>query len=153
MIAKGTKIWALLFFFVFSLFSSVVFAEGEEEDEPSESDKDKVDLLQVRDLGMRSFSISSTMASSTMTSRTKISRTNGIGYFTAYYNSEELTLEVTDYEGQVYVSIIGGYSINEVLAVDGFGVFDIDLGDLQPGTYNLEIEAQSVTYVGTLYIE
>lgn len=150
MIAKGTKISALLFFFIFSLFSSVVFAEGEEEEEeePSESDKDKVDLLQVRDLGMRSFPISSMM-----TSGTKTSRINGIDYFTAYYNSEELTLEVTDYEGQVYVSIIGGYSINEVLVVNGFGVFDIDLGDLQPGTYNLEIEAQSVTYVGTLYIE
>ncbi len=141
--AKGTKIWALLFFFIFSLFSSVVFAEGDDEEEPSESDKDKVDLLQVRDLGMMSFSISRTMTSST----------NEIGYFTAYYNDEELTLEVTNYEGQVYVSIIGGYSINEVFAVDGFGVFDIDLSGLQPGTYDLEIDAQSVTYVGKLYIE
>lgn len=141
--AKGTKIWTLLFFFIFSLFSSVVFAEGDDEEEPSESDKDKVDLLRVRDLGIMSFSISRTMTSST----------NEIGYFTAYYNDEELTLEVANYEGQVYVSIIGGYSINEVFAVDGFGVFDIDLSGLQPGTYDLEIDAQSVTYVGKLYIE
>jgi hypothetical protein len=143
MMAKGTKIWTLLFFFIFSLFSSVVFAEGDDEEEPSESDKDKVDLLRVRDLGIMSFSISRTMTSST----------NEIGYFTAYYNDEELTLEVANYEGQVYVSIIGGYSINEVFAVDGFGVFDIDLSGLQPGTYDLEIDAQSVTYVGKLYIE
>jgi hypothetical protein len=143
MMAKGIKIWALLFFFIFSLLSSVVFAEGDEEEEPSESDKDKVDLLQVRDLGLKSFSISGTMALST----------NDIADFTAYYNSDELTLEVANYQGAVYVSIIGGYNINEVLVVDGFGVFDIDLSGLQPGTYDLEIDAQSVTYVGKLYIE
>jgi len=92
MMAKGTKIWTLLFFFIFSLFSSVVFAEGDDEEEPSESDKDKVDLLRVRDLGIMSFSISRTMTSST----------NEIGYFTAYYNDEELTLEVANYEGRYY---------------------------------------------------
>ena len=141
--AKGIKIWALLFFFIFSLFSSVVFAEGDDEEEPSESDKDKVDLLQVRDLGLKSYSILGTMTYGP----------SKIGYFTAYYNSDELTLEVANYEGRVYVSIIGGYSINEVFAVDDFGVFDIDLSGLQPGTYDLEIDAQSVTYVGKLYIE
>lgn len=144
MFAKVTKVWAIIFF-ILSLFSSVVFADNDEEDIP-ESEKEKVDLLRVRDLGFKSFSFLKSMSASPVS-------TKSVGYFTAYYNNEEFTLEVEDYEGPVYVSIVGENSINEAFFVNSSGVFDIDLSGLLLGTYNLEIETKSTTYVGKLMIE
>ncbi|MGQ1890951.1 DUF3244 domain-containing protein [Thermophagus sp. OGC60D27] len=132
---------SLALIFISTFFFSVVSAEEKEKD-AVESDKEKVDLLMVRDLELRSFSLSTYTLERASVDQVSIA---------AYYNDEELTLEVYDYDGPFYVRIGNKYS--EVFYVSGGGAFDVDLGDIQSGVYSLEINAGGVRYVGHLNID
>lgn len=131
-------------FFIFSfLFSGILVGENDEDDIP-ESEKEKIDLLRVRELGVRSNSISTALSDISKESESQ-------SIVSAWYSGEKISIEVYDFYGKVFVTIEG--ICNEVFVSPGGGVFDIGLGDIQSGTYSVEIKAGSNRYIGVLKVE
>lgn len=131
-------------FFIFSfLFSGILVGENDEDDIP-ESEKEKIDLLRVRELGVRSNSISTALSDISKESESQ-------SIVSAWYSGETISIEVYDFYGKVFVTIEG--ICNEVFVSPGGGVFDIGLGDIQSGIYSVEIKAGSNRYIGVLKVE
>lgn len=131
-------------FFIFSfLFSGILVGENDEDDIP-ESEKEKIDLLRVRELGVRSNSISTALSDISKESESQ-------SIVSAWYSGEKISIEVYDFYGKVFVTIEG--ICNEVFVSPGGGVFDIGLGDIHSGTYSVEIKAGSNRYIGVLKVE
>ena len=144
-IMSAIKYTSYLFMILSFLFSGIVLAENDEDEEDMpESEKEKIDLLQVRELGVKSYSISSALnyISQEEESQSVVS---------AWFNGETISIEVNDFYGKVFVTIEG--VCNDVFIARGGGIFDIELDDLLTGAYSVEIKAGSNMFIGVLNVE
>lgn len=121
------------------LFANIVKGE------PTQEEKERVDLLRVRDIVVRSFSIERFSAPKSVEVSAE-----------ATFNQDEMTILVDNYNGEVVVSISGqsnGAFINESFYVNGSSEGNVDISSLESGEYSIEIDTANSSFVGKFVIE
>ncbi|PWD98036.1 DUF3244 domain-containing protein [Marinilabilia rubra] len=115
------------------------------DEEPSQEEQERVDLLRTRDIIIRSFSMKS--FSTTKTLEVSVE---------AAFDESEMSIFVSNYYGEVVVNIDGqlnGSSVSESFYVNGSSECSVDISSLEPGEYTIEIDTADSSFVGKFVIE
>ena len=127
---------------LFSILSSgFLFAEND--DDVETDDGSSIDLLQIREVILKSYSLKSTASFSVPV------------YLEATLLNDEIVLGVENYQGFVSVDVVslsGSGSVNDAFYVNGAGVQYVDVSQLTPGDYSIELNLGQSTYVGKFSI-
>ena len=135
------KPFLIIVFIVSATFSGFLFAENDGD----ELSPEEIDLLQVRDVVLKS--------TYRMDSYKSVSLPVSVE---AEILRNELLVAVDNFEGALKIdvfSLSGGENLHEEFFVGGSGFYVLNVSSLTAGNYKIELNLESNTYVGKFSIK